>query len=136
MIGCGYSSYDVGRSILGFAVEEWEDGVKFDEVRRIAGDRGGVCPPALCSELRDGRLCIAGVVDRSLMLKELELGVLRRGLFCTCWGPCVEDKPSAACLNGEAAGEDGGRAVAAAAPSESRLESVGNRPLSDESTVP
>lgn len=128
MIGCGGSSIGVGSSVLGFAVE-WEDGVKFDEVRRIAGDRGGVCPPALCSELSDGRLCIVGVVDRSLMLKELELGVLRRGLFCSCGGPCVKDNPSAGCLSGGTTGEDGGRAIAAAASSESRLES-------DESTVP
>ena len=128
MIGCGGSSIDVGSSVRGFATE-WEDGVKFDEVRRIAGDRGGVCPPALCSELSEGLLCIVGVVDRSLMVKELELGVLRRGLSRSCWGPCFDDNPSADCLSGGATGEDGGRAVAAAASSESRLES-------DESTVP
>lgn len=100
------------------AVTGWDD-TKFDEVRRMAGDRGGVCPPALYSELYDGLLCIVGVFERSLLAMELEPGVLRRGLFCNCWALGAAD--TVCCLTGEATGEDGGRAVAVAVPSESRL---------------
>ena len=82
MIGCGGSSFGVGRSLLEAARECEGDG-KFEEVRRMAGDLGGVDVPALCKELKDGLLCIVGVFDRSLLLNELELGVRRRGLFCS-----------------------------------------------------
>lgn len=132
MIGCGGSSAGVGRSLLG-AARECEGDAKFEEVRRMAGDRGGVDPPALCNELRDGLLCIVGVFDGSLLLNELELGVLRRGLFCSWGRPDDKDSPSANCFRGEAMGEDGGRAVAAAAPSESRVGSSVGR---SEGTVP
>lgn len=99
----------------------------------MAGDRGGVDPPALCKELKDGLLCIVGVFDGSLLLNELELGVLRRGLFCSGGRPGDKDNPSADCLSGKGMGEDGGRAVAAAAESESRVaSSVGK----SERTVP
>ena len=99
----------------------------------MAGDLGGVDPPALCNELKDGRLCILGVLDCSPLLNELELGVLRRGLFCSGGRADDKERPPAKCLGGEVMGEDGGRAVAAAALSESRVRSsVGG----SESTVP
>ena len=81
MIGCGGSSAGVERSLLG-ATRECEGDARFEEVRRRAGDLGGVDPPALCNELNDGLLCMVGVFDCSPLLNELELGVLRRGLFC------------------------------------------------------
>ena len=52
-----------------------------EEVRRKAGDRGGVTPPIPWREFKDVRLCSVGVIDRSFRPMELELGVLRRGLF-------------------------------------------------------
>ena len=114
-------------------MRECEGDGKFEEVRRMAGDLGGVDPPALCNELKDGLLCILGVLDCSPLLNELELGVLRRGLFCSGGRPDDKERPSAKCLGGEVMGEDGGRAVAAAALSESRVRSsVGG----SESTVP
>ena len=93
----------------------------------MAGDLGGVDPPALCNELKDGLLWIEGGFDCSLLLNELELGVLRRGLFCSWGRPDDKDIPSDTCLRGEVMGEDGGRAVAAAAPIESRVASSERR---------
>lgn len=55
--------------------------VKWEEVRRKAGDRGGVPPPVPCKELKEVRLRSVGVVDRSLPPREPELGARRRGAF-------------------------------------------------------
>lgn len=92
-----------------------------EEIRRIAGDRGGVTPPAPCSELSDVRECSDGVVERSLLPIELELGVLRSGGFVELFLPDGEALP---CLSGAivwATGEEAGRAVAAAVDNESRF---------------
>jgi len=55
--------------------------VRWEEVRRNAGDRGGVPPPAPCKELREVRLRSVGVVERSLPPREPKLGARRRGVF-------------------------------------------------------
>lgn len=94
---------------------------KYDDVRRMAGDRGGVAPPTPCNELRDVRLCNVGVEDRSLPPRELELGVLRRGVRAERVGMEGDAVPSCSWfIEGGTTGEDGGRAVAAAEESESR----------------
>ena len=54
---------------------------KFEEVRRIIGDRVGVTAPTPCREFPDVRLCNVGVIERSMLPIELELGALRRGFF-------------------------------------------------------
>lgn len=51
---------------------------RFEDVRRNAGDRGGVPP---CRELNDARLCNVGVLERSDLPMDAELGVLRNGVF-------------------------------------------------------
>ena len=95
---------------------------KFEEVRRIIGDRVGVTAPTPCREFNDVRLCNVGVIERSMLPIELELGALRRGDFVGRFNPEVAGVP---CPFGLAilwvTGEEDGRAVAAAADSESRF---------------
>ena len=98
--------------------------MRCDEVLRKAGDRGGVPPPVPCKELRDARLCSVGVVERSLPPRELELGALRRGDFVEWLRPEGEEVPwRSREAMGEAAGNEGGRTVAAAVESERRFMS-------------
>ena len=98
------------------------DDARFEDVLRKDGGLGGVASSTPFKELKEVRLCRIGVVDRALLPRELELGVLFMGLLGTC-----------ICPNGEAArygtpcepdcktvGELGSGAVAAVL-SESRL---------------
>ena len=62
----------------------------------------------LCEELNDGRLRTVGVVGRSLVLSELELGALRTGGF-----PVAVPGSSGASVDG-AIGDEGGKTVATA----------------------
>lgn len=43
----------------------------------MVGDRGGVFVTVPCNELWEDRLCSTGVTVRSLVLRLVELGVLR-----------------------------------------------------------
>jgi len=120
-MGGGGSSAVAGRSDLEPALGEDEE-ARLEAVLRFPGVRGGVIPPALCSELRDVRFCKVGVFVRSTLLMELELGDRRKGVFCGSWGPWFDEYPFLCFgLSGDGTGEDGGSAVAAAVPSDRRL---------------
>lgn len=81
---------------------------RFEDVRRKAGDRGETVSRVACKELSDVRLRTVGVVGRSLLLSELELGALRTGGL-----PVAVPSTSDASMDG-AIGDDGGKAVATA----------------------
>ena len=84
-------------------------------VRRTAGERGGVELPFVCKEFKDVRLCNVGVIDRSLLPSDPELGALRRGFLKALFLLAGEGLSHQFVVSiGGPAGEDGGRAVAAA----------------------
>lgn len=121
MEGADGSSIEAGSAELA-PMLPWGEFARIEEARRKEGDRGGVAPPTLFKELRDVLFSKVGVVDRALLAMELELGVRRRGLLGICIRPygegaaCNVACPLVCVINGEA-----GRAVSAAAASESRL---------------
>lgn len=94
---------------------------RYDEVRRIAGDRGGVMPPVLCKEFREVRLCRVGVVDRWMLPIELELGALRMGVLTERFLPGEGEEFSLLLefVIRWATGEEGGRGVSIAVDKES-----------------
>lgn len=108
----------IGRS--GFVPPLGEsDEARFEDTLRIVGVRGGVILPAPWSELRDALFCRVGVLVRSTLLTELELGVLLAGLLCSSLVSSITDDPSLCFgLIGDETGDDGGSAVAAAVPSD------------------
>lgn len=74
-MGCGR----LGRApMLGLGEE-----LRKDEVLRIAGDLGGVTPPAPCRELKDARLCKVEVEEGSLPPRDPELGDLLKAILPT-----------------------------------------------------
>lgn len=105
--------------------------VTCEEVRRSAGDRVGVTAPTPCRELNDVRLCNVGVVERSLLPMELELGALRRGVFIERFERRGEDVPwpfGVAIF--WVTGEEAGRAGAAAADNGCRFMLPAGAPTS------
>lgn len=95
---------------------------RLEDVLRKDGGLGGVASSTPFKELKDVRLCNVGVVDRTLLPTDPELGVLLRGLLgiCTCpkgeaaryEAPCAPDCKTI----GEV-----GSGIVAAVLSESRL---------------
>ena len=98
------------------------DDARFEDVLQKEGDLGGVASSTPFKELKEVRLCNVGVVDRTLLPMELELGVLLRGLLGICICPKGEAaRDEVPCVPGcNTIGEDG-RGVAVAVLSESRL---------------
>lgn len=84
---------------------------RFEDVRRNAGGRGGVPP---CRELIEARLCNVGVLDRSDLPMDAELGVLRSGVFGVC-SNVEEEGDRLLCRSSRrrAVGEGAGRVVQA-----------------------
>lgn len=119
--GRGASSAGGGRDDLA-PIFAFDEGEKYDEVRRIAGDRGGVALPPPCRELSELRLCRVGVVDRSTLLIEVELGALRRGVLTAFFDPGEGDAlplvPETVVV--WTIGDEGGRGVSIAVDNESR----------------
>ena len=117
--GLGGSSVGGGSDDLAptFAMDEDE---KYEEVRRTAGDRGGVALPLLCKEVNDARLLRVGVVERSVFPMELELGALRSGDFAETLRAVEEILLAFGLLADIATGEEGGRGVSTAVERESR----------------
>ena len=91
---------------------------RFEEVRRNAGDLGGVASRIFCIELSDVFLCSVGVVDRTWIGLELELDVLRIALLAG-WvvlpGKEYSSKESASREYREEIGEEADKGVAEAA---------------------
>ena len=78
-------------------VENWDD------VLRMVGDRGEVTPSLFFKELNELRFFNVGVVERSTLLIEFEVGAFLSGVEI-----------------GVFTGDEGGRGVAAAVPRDSR----------------
>ncbi len=95
---------------------------RFEDVLRKDGDLGGVASSTPFKELKDVRLCNVGVVDRTELPTDPELGVLLRGLLgiCTCPKGEAARYETPCALDCKTIGELG-RGVAAVVLSESRL---------------
>lgn len=119
--GCDVSSAGGGKEDLTpiFAVGEE---VRWEEVRRKAGERGGVPPPVPCKELREARLRSVGVVERSLPPGEPEPGALRKGSFVDVFElEGVEVPWRSGLAIGGTTGDEGRSAVAAAVDRDMRF---------------
>ena len=130
-MGGGGSSTDARGSGLAPLPGEDDEGA-CEDVRRIAGDREEGLPPAPCKELSEVLFCKTGVLERSLVLIELELGIRRMGVCCGCSEePEPDIGPFEGCFFiGVERGEDSGRAVAAAVLSARCLKLSESSPLS------
>ena len=105
---------------------------RYEDALRIAGDRGGVIAEAPCKELSEVRLCRVGVEDRSWLLRELELGVLRMGVLTDLVTP-GEGEVLSLLLESAirwATGEEGVSGVSIAVDSESRSKVSASAPAS------